>query len=112
MIQEQEANINLPPPFFNFLQLILIYEIRIIGYEISDSSIISSPFPNHRMQQYCGLSLLMCASPIDIDNVDSLLFTYYVFRGIPEQVSSTMRNYTIAVFSMRLTRMLPNTTRK
>jgi hypothetical protein len=54
------------------------------------------------MQQYCGLSLLMCASPIDIDNVDSLLFTYYVFRGIPEQVSSTMRNYTITVFSIEV----------
>jgi hypothetical protein len=44
----------------------------------------------------------MCASPIDIDNVDSLLFTYYVFRGIPEQVSSTMRDYTITVFSIEV----------
>jgi hypothetical protein len=60
-------------PIFQLLAANPNYEIRIIriiGYEISDSPIISSPFPNHRMQQYCGLSLLMCASPIDIDNVD------------------------------------------
>jgi len=70
----------------------LVY-YRNIGYEISDSSIIYSPFPNHRMQQYCGLSLLMCASPIDIHNVDSLLFW-----GIPEQVLNTITNYTATVF--------------
>ena len=83
--------------FFYKKKTIEMVYYRNIGYEISNSSIIYSPFPNHRMQEYCGLSPLVCASPIDIHNVDSLLF-----RGIPEQVLNTMTNYTITVFPLDL----------
>jgi len=49
---------------------------------------------------------ILCAGPVDTDNVDFLLYTYYVFRGILEQeYDEKSYNYS---FSTRLTRKLPN----
>jgi hypothetical protein len=73
-------------------------------------SIISSPFPNHVMQRYCGLSLLLCAGTIDIDNVD-FLFVYLLCipwnSSTSDCVKYDEKSYYHS-FSTRLTRKLLN----